>query len=276
MKVCRRSQLLMGIAFMYVMIAPLFSFGQRSFGARSFILDDNHGNFLTINVPLSQNWNGRQLILPVPPVTPTEMGFVNRGPSGPQPWGQMSYWYQDQWMPTNAIRIYDKNNDGNQDVVLQGEVMGSMAAFASLSGNGIGIVVADTAGALSKTNILPQNVVIPFDRIASGMNTTAVMAVSGSASLLPQNGGTVASNYLVGAGNNKYSGSVDIPENAVTMSIAYSGVTSTSVILVTIIDPEGQTAQAVVQGIEPGIGFTVTLSGFYPTTTGKLNYLIVN
>jgi hypothetical protein len=253
------------------------TYGQgRAFGARTLILDDNRKNFLTINVPISQNWNGRQLILPVPPVTPTEMGFVNRGPSGPQPWGQMSYWYQDQWMPTNAIRVYDKNADGKQDVVFEGDVIGGTATFAFLSGSETGIVLADSAGMLSKANSLPQMMAVPFTQITTGANTSATMSVNGSASLIPQGNGTIAANMLVGSGNNKYSGSVNIPENTLTVSIPYSGVTSTSTVLVTINDPSGQTAHASVENIAPGIGFTVSFSGFYPTTTGKLNYLVVN
>lgn len=266
----------MGIAFVYVMIIPILAFGQRSFGARSFILDDNRGNYLTINVPQSPNWNGRQLILPAPPSTPTEMGFINRGPAGPMPWGQMSYWYQDQWMPTNAIRIFDTNGDGQQDVVFAGDVIGGTAQFAFLGGNGTGIVIADNNGTLSKTNTLPQNVALSFNQITDGINISAAMWVSGSATIIPQNGGTVAANSLVGAGLNKYSGSVDIPENSLTMNIDYTGVTAASIVLVTINDPTGQTAQATVDNIMPGSGFTVTFSGFYPTTTGKLNYLIVN
>ncbi len=51
-------------------------------------------------------------------------------PAGPQPWGKISYWYQDQWMPTYAIRIYDANGDGVQDGVFEGDLIGGAAQFA--------------------------------------------------------------------------------------------------------------------------------------------------
>jgi hypothetical protein len=86
----------------------------------------------------------------------------------------------------------------------------------------------------------------------------------------------VTANSLTGSGVNKYSGSIPIPQNALTMKIDYTGIMSISNVLVTISDPSGQTIQSTVSQVTPGVGFTVVFSGYYPTKTGKLNYLVIN
>jgi hypothetical protein len=92
----------------------------------------------------------------------------------------------------------------------------------------------------------------------------------------PSQLGIVTANRLAGSGLNKYSGVIPIPHDALIMAITYTGVTSTSTIIATISDPAGQTDQVSIGEITPGVGFTVIFSGFYPTTTGKLNYLVIN
>jgi len=88
--------------------------------------------------------------------------------------------------------------------------------------------------------------------------------------------GVVTANLLTGSGANKYSGSVAIPQNALFMQIPYTGVTSNSNVVVSVNDPAGQTNQVSVGAISPGVGFNVFFSGYYPTDTGKLNYLVIN
>jgi hypothetical protein len=94
--------------------------------------------------------------------------------------------------------------------------------------------------------------------------------------LPPSSSGTVIANQLTGSGTNKYSGSIPIPKNALLMSITYPGITATSNVIVTIKDPIGQTDQVSVSTITPGIGFNVVFAGYYPTSTGVLNYLVIN
>ncbi len=92
----------------------------------------------------------------------------------------------------------------------------------------------------------------------------------------PTDMGVFTANLLTGSGDNKYSGGVAIPQNALSMTIPYTGITETSNVVVSVNDPAGQTDQVTVGVITPGVGFNVFFSGYYPTKTGKLNYLVIN
>ncbi|MEP7235891.1 MAG: hypothetical protein ABI778_11410 [Ignavibacteriota bacterium] len=92
----------------------------------------------------------------------------------------------------------------------------------------------------------------------------------------PELAGEFTANSLSGSGPNKYSGSVPITQNVLFMTIPYSGIEATSNVVVSVNDPAGQTAQVTVGTITPGVGFNIFFSGYYPTTTGKLNYLVIN
>jgi hypothetical protein len=95
--------------------------------------------------------------------------------------------------------------------------------------------------------------------------------------VIPQTAsGTFTANLLTGTGENKYSGCVAIPQNTLFMTIPYTGITAMSNVVVSVNDPAGQTDQVTVGTITQGVGFSVFFSGYYPTKTGKLNYLVIN
>ncbi len=124
---------------------------------------------------------------------------------------------------------------------------------------------------------IPTGILVPASQISSGtLQPGTTIIVGNGATVQPSGTGQVISNGLVGSGLNKFSGSVIIPLNAITLSIPYPGIISTSVVLVSIIDPSGQTDEVSVTSITPGVGFTIRFGGFYPTTTGQLNYLVIN
>jgi hypothetical protein len=135
----------------------------------------------------------------------------------------------------------------------------------------------DPAGMPAWTTTLPSGTSVPANQITSGtlQPGTVITAGNGSA-IAPTGTGVIEANKLSGSGVNKYSGSIPIPQNAIQMNISYPGLTASSTVLVSIIDPSGQTDQVSVWQKTPGVGFTVMFSGFYPTTTGSLNYLVIN
>lgn len=124
---------------------------------------------------------------------------------------------------------------------------------------------------------IPSTMTISASQITSGtLQVGQTITVGNGASIAPSGGGIVVANQLTGSGPNKYSGSIAIQQNALTMNISYPEVTSTSTVLVSIIDAMGQTAQVSVAQITAGVGFTVMFSGYYPTASGSLNYLVIN
>ncbi len=88
--------------------------------------------------------------------------------------------------------------------------------------------------------------------------------------------GVVIANGLIGSGLGKYSGSIPIPQNALSMKISYPDIKAASNVIVTIFDPAGQTDQVTVGVITAGVGFDVHFAGYYPTPNGKLNYLVIH
>ena len=92
----------------------------------------------------------------------------------------------------------------------------------------------------------------------------------------PAESGVVIANGLIGTGANKYSGTVVIAKNTLTMNIPYAAITANSNVILTVKDPSGQTDAVSVSIITPGVGFAVEFAGYYPTSTGVLNYLVIN
>lgn len=144
----------------------------------------------------------------------------------------------------------------------------------------------DTAGAILMldgslqpvwSTMLPAAITVPASQLSSGtLQPGTTIMVGNGASVQPAGSGMIIANGLTGSGLNKFSGTVAIPLNAITLNIPYSDILATSIVLVSVVDPSGQTVQVSVTGVSAGVGFTVMLSGFYPTTTGILNYLVIN
>lgn len=126
------------------------------------------------------------------------------------------------------------------------------------------------------TPTLPPSTTVNPAQIVSGTLPAGTNINVAPGSSITANGGVVQSNQLVGNGPGKYSGSVNIPQNALTMTIPYPGIISSSVVIVSVVDPSGQTDGVSVTGITPGASFTIQFTGFYPTTTGQLNYCVIN
>jgi len=151
----------------------------------------------------------------------------------------------------------DKNGKLPKDVMpTSGEYLSSI--------NGIS---GDSIGSVKIISSDPSTLRVTNDAVNNRIILTAVP---------PSESGVFTANLLTGTGDNKYSGCIPIPQNAMFMTIHYTGVTSMSNVVVTINDPSGQTDQVSVGAISPGVGFNVFFGGYYPTTTGKLNYLVIN
>ena len=111
--------------------------------------------------------------------------------------------------------------------------------------------------------------------ISSGvLKPGVIITVGNGAQIIPSGSGQNIANDLTGSGPNKYAGSVPIQQFALSMMIPYAQITSGSTVLVTVSDPSGQTDGVTVTGITPGVGFTVAFAGYYPTTSGNLNYIV--
>ncbi len=132
---------------------------------------------------------------------------------------------------------------------------------------GINGVIGDAAGDVKIVSGDPATLRITQDAPNNKIIITAV----------PQaETGVVIANGLIGTGDGKYSGTIAIPQNALSMKIKYADIKATSNVIVTIFDPAGQTDQVSVGVITPGVGFDVHFTGYYPTPNGKLNYLVIN
>jgi hypothetical protein len=69
------------IAALVCLLSASSAFAQRSFSARTVVIDDNTGNTITLMVP-SSGWSGNlDWILPIPPGPGLSTGFVNSGNS---------------------------------------------------------------------------------------------------------------------------------------------------------------------------------------------------
>jgi hypothetical protein len=175
-------------------------------------------------------------------------------------------------------------------------------ALNSQTVGGISVSVTPQPGMLlplDKNGKLPKDVMPASGEYLStingisGDNTGSLRIVSGDQNTLrvtndttnklivltvvPQTpSGVYTANLLTGSGENKYSGCAAIPQNTLYMTIPYVGITATSNVVVSLNDPAGQTDQVTIGTISPGVGFNVFFSGYYPTKTGKLNYLVIN
>lgn len=230
--------------------------GKRTFGASALSLDNgsNPLRTLTIDAPtLTQSY-----VLHFPSAAPAD--------------------------PTYNVLVFDQAGVGSWS----NNPLPPLAAGAIWYGNAQGVATQLPAGPAGYilaiganglpyyTATLPASTSVAPSQITSGTLApgTTINVAPGSSVVV--NGGVVQSNQLVGSGPGKYSGSVPIPQNSLTMTIPYPGIIASSVVIVSIVDPSGQTDGVSVTNITPGGTFTVQFSGFYPTTTGQLNYCVIN
>ena len=230
----------------------------RIFGAGSFEVDDGTRSGKTlrwdVTAPLSQSY---QLHFPnTPPVN--GLNYISVDQSGNIAWSATV-------VPALAQgNIWVGNSQGVAQSVPPGPI-----------GTILGIDPA--SGMPEWMNYVPSNLSVSASQITSGTLQPGVTIIAGDGSnIYPSGTGQITANGLTGSGINKYSGSIPISQNAITMFISYPGLTASSTVLVSIADPSGQTAQVSVEQKMPGAGFNVTFSGYYPTTTGSLNYIVIN
>lgn len=81
-----------------------------------------------------------------------------------------------------------------------------------------------------------------------------------------------------GAGNGNFSGAYPIPQNAYLVNVPYASIQAGASVTVSIQDTDNSVGNVThrVSQITPGVGFAVELSIFYPTTTGRIDYIVVN
>lgn len=229
----------------------------RIFGARSFEVDDGTRSGKTVRWDVS---------------APLSASYVLHFPSNPPSSGNnflgVDAGGNVNWMAGTLPPL----SQGNIWCGTSGNV--AMAMPPGPTGSIFGI---NPAGMPEWLTSMPSALTIPASQITSGtLQPGTTITIGDGASITPNGTGLIAANQLIGSGPNRYSGSIPIPQNALSMNISYPGVAATSTVLVSVVDQSGQTDQVSVGQITPGIGFTVVFSGFYPGTTGNLNYLVIN
>lgn len=230
----------------------------RTFGARSFQVDDGSrsGKTLTwdVNAPLTSSYQ-----LHFPGIPPSNgLNFIAVDQSGNIQWASSVV------PPLATGNIWVGNSTGAAQAMPPGPI-GSILGIDPFSG------IPEWMG------YLPSTITVSANQITSGTIQPGVIINSGDGSnIYPSGTGQIIANGLTGSGINKYSGSVPISQNSISLFVTYPGITSVSTVLISIVDPAGQTAQVSVEHMVPGVGFNVTFSGYYPTTTGSLNYLVIN
>ncbi len=125
------------------------------------------------------------------------------------------------------------------------------------------------------STVVPINTTISVSQLTSGTIPPGVTVNVGTGSTIQSTGGTVTANNLIGAGIGKYSGSVPIPQNSITVIVSYPPIQAGSTVLLSIIDPSLPGVLPFLENITPGAGFKVTFSSSYPTTSGSLSYTVV-
>jgi hypothetical protein len=123
---------------------------------------------------------------------------------------------------------------------------------------------------------IPSPITLSISQLTTGTLQPGVTLNVGPGSVITPTGGTNTANNLVGAGANKFTGSVAIPANAVNQSIAFTGLVAGGSVIVTIEDPNLPGVHAWVTAKTAGVGFNVTYSAAYPGVTGTLHYMVVN
>lgn len=242
------------ILFFVFILQGKDAYSQRAIGARELRLDNN-GNTVGFTV------------------TPRlQSSYTLQFPSVPPPFG------------VNYFRIDASGNltwtDNTLPPLAPGNIwVGNPSSVATPLPPGTAGSILMLDGSLQPIwgTTLPAVITVPASQLTSGtLQPGTTIIVGNGASIQPSGSGMIIANGLTGSGLNKFSGTVAIPLNAITLNIPYSSILATSIVLVSVVDPSGQTVQVSVTGITAGVGFTVMLSGFYPTTTGTLNYLVIN
>jgi hypothetical protein len=250
--------------FAIVFMLPLFGaeichaqITNRIFGAGAFSVDDGTGSGKSfrwdVMSPLAASY---QLHFPNT-APPNAINFMMIDASG------NSSWASNTLPPLSPGNIWYGNSS-------------SVATPLAPSVSGA-ILSLDNSLMPAWTTMLPASTTVSASQITSGtLAPGTTITVGNGSTIQPSGSGFVIANQLTGSGINKYSASIPIVQNSLIMAVTYTGVIATSVVLASVDDPSGQTIQVSVGQITPGVGFTVMFSGFYPTTTGKLNYVIIN
>jgi hypothetical protein len=234
------------------------SAAQRSMGAQQFIFDDNKVPLRTLTIdvtaPMTASYN---LHLPATPPSGA-MNFLASDATGAMSWQPSAL----PPLPQNNIWI---GNASNQATPYAPTVAGAV------------FVLSPTLQP-SWSTVIPAGTTISFSQITSGVNTGQNLQVGAGSTLQPLAGGTVVSNSLVGAGPGKFSGAVSIPLNASTLAVSFPGISASSSVVVSVLDPNASlgVVTATVQSISAGVGFTVFFAADYPRNSGLLHYTVVN
>jgi hypothetical protein len=230
------------------------AYSQRAIGARELRLDNN-GNTVAIKVTPSLQSSYTLQLPAIPP--PYGVNYFRIDASGNLSW-------TDNPLPPLASGNIWVGNSSSDAVPLSPGTAGS-------------IFMLDASLQPIWSTTIPTAIMVPASQIGSGtLPAGTIIDVGNGAIIQPSGTGKVIANGLTGSGPNKFSGVVTIPLNAIDLDIPYTGILTSSIVLVSVVDPTGQTAQVSVTGINVGVGFSVMFSGFYPTTTGTLNYVVIN
>lgn len=174
----------------------------------------------------------------------------------------------------------NKGGTGLASVDLNEVVLGNGATGIQSLDNPAGARILTHPGgaavAPSWSTSIPAGVTVSFNQITSGVNTGQNLQVGAGSTVSPTGTGVVTANNVVGAGPNKFSGSVAITQNVFVQAIPFSGLVNGATVMVTIEDPGLPGILCWVTAKNAGVGFTVTYSANYPTNSGMLHYTVIN
>ncbi len=242
------------ILFIALILQGSDAFSQRALGARELRLDNN-GNAIAVSAASGLSASYTLQLPAIPP--PYGINYFRVDPAGIVTW-------TDNPLPPLAPGNIWVGNSSSVAVPLSPGTAGS-------------IFMLDPSLQPVWSTTIPSAIMVPASQIGSGtLPSGTIIDVGNGATIQPSGTGKVIANGLTGSGLDKFSGTVTIPLNAISINISYSDILASSIVLVSVVDPSGQTAQVSVTGINVGVGFSVMFSGFYPTTTGTLNYLVIN
>jgi hypothetical protein len=174
----------------------------------------------------------------------------------------------------------NKGGTGVSSVDLNEVVLGNGASgITSINNPGTVQILTHPGGAAvapTWSSSIPSPITISVSQLTTGTLQPGVTFNVGAGSTIVPTGGTNTANNVVGAGPNKFSGSVAIPMGTVNQSIPFTGLVAGASVVATIEDPNLPGVLVWITSKTAGVGFNLTYSAAYPTATGVLHYTVIN
>ncbi|MEP7234598.1 MAG: hypothetical protein ABI778_04810 [Ignavibacteriota bacterium] len=231
---------------------------RRSIGADGLVLDSRANPYRTVT-----------LYVPTTLVSSYTLGLPTVPPPGPLSIlgsdinGNMS------WVdPVGLLPALPYNN------IWVGSILNVPTAFPPTVPGAI--LILNGSSSPTWSTVLPSSTSVSISQLTTGTLQSGVTFNVGGGSTIVSTGGTIIANNLNGAGSGKYAGNVPIPFNSVTLSIPYAAIQANCMVSLNINDQNLPGVAVYLSSITPGVGFDVSFSANYPTTTGVVTYLVIN